>query len=131
MDSARQCAGTSGVVAKEQLRRFVCGFYEEEEARRGGGTRVRKQMLRMVRDSGLEVQRAAKEAAKTFETEMVDYGNVWAGVRRLAARWVMAARQAGPGRLVQMREIGFARGRARVSLLWRLREMGGSSSTGP
>ena len=63
-------AELGGAAAKAQMRRFVCGFFEEDEARFGGGTKVRRGMLRQVRESGLEVQRAAKGAAKQLEADM-------------------------------------------------------------
>jgi hypothetical protein len=44
-----------GAEAEAQMRRFVCGFFEEDDARFGDGTKVRKKMLRWVRDCGLEV----------------------------------------------------------------------------
>ena len=66
------------------MRRFVCGCIEEDEARFGGGTKVRRGMLRQVRESGLEVQRAAKGVAKQLEADMVEYGKKWVSIKRLA-----------------------------------------------
>ena len=43
-------------------------------------------MLRLVRESGLKVQRAAKEAAKQLEADIVKHGKQWAAIRRLAHR---------------------------------------------
>ena len=38
----------AGAAAKARMRLFVCGFFEEDEARFGGGTKARRAMLRQV-----------------------------------------------------------------------------------
>ena len=64
----------AGTAAEAQMQRLVCGFIEEDKERHGGGTKARKGMLRQVWESGLEVQRAAKEAAKQLEADIVEHG---------------------------------------------------------
>ena len=106
-----------GAAAEAQMKRFVCGFFEEDDARFGGGTKARKGMLRMVRDCGLEVQRAAKGAAKQLEADMADHGRMWALTRRLAGKWLAVTRRSGPARVGLLHEVGLARGRVRAFVL--------------
>ena len=54
---------------------------------------MRKGMLRQVRESGHEVQRAAKGAAKQLESDIVEHGKQWATIRRLAHRWLRRLRE--------------------------------------
>ena len=41
----------AGVAAKARMQRLVCGFFEEDEARFGGGTKARRVMLRQLKKS--------------------------------------------------------------------------------
>ena len=61
----------AGEAALEQMRRLVSGFVEEDVEQHGGGTKARKGMWRLVRESGLRVQRAGKEVAKQLEADIV------------------------------------------------------------
>ena len=87
---ARSCYAAAAVCLRV-LRR-------EDEKRFGGGSKVRKAMLRQVWESGLEVQRAAKGAAKQLEADMAEYGQQWASIRRLVHRWLAVTRRSGPAR---------------------------------
>ena len=106
----------AGAAAKARMQRLVCGFFEEDNARFGGGTKARRAMLRQVRSSGLEVQRAAKGVAKQLEADMVEYGKQWASIRRLAHRWLAVTRRSGPARIRQVQEIGMARDKVRACM---------------
>ena len=99
------------------MRRLVSGYVEQDTQQHGGGTKARKGMLRLVRESGLKVQRAGKEAAKQLEVDIVEHGKQWATIPRLAHQWLAVTRRSGPARIGQLQEIGLARGRVRACML--------------